>query len=89
MPMFVTPRERRGLAKKGGDGKAEIIAKDNPWAEDGKLIWDALEEYASGYVVRASFPQSFEVLEKASSRMYMRSRTVERENLGPALVWLL
>lgn len=30
----------------------EIIAEDNPWAEDGKLIWDALHTYISDYVVR-------------------------------------
>lgn len=32
----------------------EIIAQDHPWAEDGKLIWDALHTYIADYLVRRS-----------------------------------
>ena len=43
----------RGLGKATKDGSVEIIAHDYPWAEDGKLIWDALHGYIRDYVVRA------------------------------------
>ena len=46
----------RGLAKRGKNrSSVEIIAQDYPWAEDGKLIWDALHTYISNYVVRLCF----------------------------------
>lgn len=42
----------RGLGKAGHKrGSVEIIAEDHPWAEDGKLIWDALHTYIADYVV--------------------------------------
>ena len=33
-------------------GGVEIIAEDYPWAEDGLLIWEALNTYVSDYLVR-------------------------------------
>lgn len=40
----------RGVAEKDADGKLKIKIPNYSYAEDGKLIWDAIHEFASGYL---------------------------------------
>ena len=42
---------RRGHAKLTSDGSVQLLTKDYPYAEDGMLIWKALEKMVSEYVV--------------------------------------
>jgi len=41
---------RRGMAVQGKDGKLELTIEDYPYANDGLLIWQAIEEWVSDYV---------------------------------------
>lgn len=41
---------RRGMAFRGEDGKLELTIQDYPYANDGLLVWDAVEAWVSDYV---------------------------------------
>lgn len=40
----------RGVAEKGPNGDLKIKIPNYSYAEDGKLIWDAIHEFALGYL---------------------------------------
>eukprot|EP00245_Coleochaete_scutata_P012564 TRINITY_DN4898_c0_g1_i1.p1 TRINITY_DN4898_c0_g1~~TRINITY_DN4898_c0_g1_i1.p1 ORF type:complete len:946 (-),score=203.41 TRINITY_DN4898_c0_g1_i1:850-3687(-) len=40
----------RGMAKKGADGKLEMLLPDYPYGSDGMLIWDAMTEWVGDYL---------------------------------------
>jgi Lipoxygenase len=43
-------RQRRGIATVGADGKASLRVKDYPYAEDGLLIWEAIDAWVGEYL---------------------------------------